>query len=127
MKKGSVTVEIAIIVPVVLWVLTMLIILMLYYHDKNVVAALAHEAVVVADKGESTCARDVEEYFQSRVSNKLLLFSKVDSHVQMDDNTIYIVCKAKKKKMTLHIKLQMKRTKPEEYVRKLLWMEKKKE
>lgn len=127
MKKkigGSLTIEAAIIVPIILWVFAVIIMLLIYYHDKNVVTAVAYETAVVGCKAEEVKLEDVEVYFQKRLSGKLLLFSSVKMEAKIREKEVTITCKTLKKGMKLKTMVNMRKTKPESYVRKLQWIKK---
>ena len=45
--KGSITIEASVIVPMIFMVFALVITALFYYHDKNVVASVVHETVVL--------------------------------------------------------------------------------
>lgn len=117
--RATFTIEAAVIVPVILFVFAMIITLLFYFHDKNVVAAIAHETVVMGcSKEEITDAR-LEQYFQKRMGRKLLLFSTADPQAEVEEDRIVLTCHARKKGMSMEIKMSMNRTEPEQYIRNL--------
>lgn len=120
--RGSLTVEAAVIVPILLWVFAVIIMLLLYYHDKNVVTVTAHETAVVGCGAKNMSLEDMELYFQKRLSGKLLLFPDVDVEATMEEKDIHIYCKAQKRGMLFRVKISMKKTEPEAFLRKLRWI-----
>lgn len=117
--KGSFTVEAAVIVPLFLFVFGILLHTLFYYHDKNILKAVAHETIALASKEEDIKGTEMKEYFQSRIQGKLLLFSKVDSEIKSSKTEATVVCKAKKNVMSVKVECVMKRTKPEKYIRNI--------
>lgn len=122
--KGSFTIEASVIVPVILMIFSLIITMLFYFHDKNVVAAISHETLVMGCGKEENSAEELEQYLQRRLQGKLLLFGKVDVTAMVDDKEAAIVCKAKKKNMSMKVEMHMQRTDPEQYIWKLKRIEK---
>lgn len=117
--RASITVEAAVIVPLFLGVFALLIHLLFYFHDKNVVTVVAHETLVMKSVDEEVKAEDVESYFGERLRGKLLLFSGAAPKATVEKENITLECKARQKNFGVRVELQMKRTEPEAYIRKL--------
>lgn len=115
--KGSVTVEAACIVPLFLGIFVFVVTLLFYYHDRCVVAAIAQETVVTNMRVENYREEDAKQYFQKRIRNKLLLFSRVQAEIKTETEKIQIVCEGKKGKLRLHVEMQMSQTQPEKQLR----------
>ncbi|MEE1314632.1 MAG: TadE family protein [Faecalimonas sp.] len=113
---GSITVEAAVLVPLILSLFASIILLLFYYHDKNVVAAVAQETLVVQGQ-EVSEAMELEQYFHRRIGKKLLLFSHVGVVAKIKEKEISISCKARKKRFTLQVQQDMSRTRPESHIR----------
>lgn len=122
--RGSFTIEASVIVPVILMIFSIIITMLFYFHDKNVVAAISHETLVMGCGKDEISAEEMEQYLQRRVQRKLLLFGKVDATATVDDKKASIVCSAKKKSMSMHVEMHMQRTDPEQYIWKLKRIEK---
>ncbi len=122
--RGSFTIEASVIVPVILMIFSLIITMLFYFHDKNVVAAISHETLVMGCGKEQISAEELEQYLQRRVRGKLLLFGKVDVDARVDDEEATIVCSAKKKSMSMRAELHMRRIDPEQYIWKLKRIEK---
>ena len=121
--NGSFTVEAAMIVPMLLVVFAIILTMLFYYHDKNVVGAIAHETVVMGCGEEKIDDADLEQYFQKRIREKLLLFSGVDVETQVREEEIQMTCRARKRGMSLNTRMTMSRTKPATSIRKWQWMD----
>ena len=117
--KGSLTIEAAVIVPLVLFVFGVSMYILFYLHDKNILAGAAHETVVCATGYQSFSEGDMESYFQNCIKGKMLLFDYVRSDATVEKEKVSLVCKASKKKMRLQIEKTMKKTNPESYIRKI--------
>lgn len=117
--QGSMTIEAAVVVPLILWMFALIILLLFYFHDKNVVTVLAHETVSVCFDEKEVSESVVEEYFQKRLSGKLLLFSSVKVNATISKKEIIMTCHTQKSGMKLRVEVQMKKTEPETYIRNL--------
>ncbi len=122
-KKASITVEAAVIVPLILGIFVLLVNLLFYFHDKIVVEAIAHETLVICSNTEDIKKEEIEEYFLGRMGKKLLLFSGVQAKAEVKEEAISLTCKATKGRYQLQIEMKMRRTEPEEYLRKIKNME----
>ncbi len=121
--KGSITIEASVIVPMIFMVFALVITALFYYHDKNVVASVVHETVVLGCGEEETSAEELEGYFRQRIRKKLILFSSIAPEVTVKEEEIQIICRARKNGMTMQVHMQMKNTEPERFVRKLKGIE----
>ena len=117
--RGSLTIEAAVIVPIILWIFAILVILLFYYHDKNVVTAVAHEAIAVGCGCNEMSTEELEKYFHNRLSNKMLLFPTVSAEAKVEGEYITLFCEAKRKGMHFRVQTRMKKTNPESVVRRL--------
>lgn len=117
--KGSYTVEAALIIPIILGVFVLLIYILFYYHDKNIVAGAAYETLVVGVGRKEYKEEELEEFFQERIKGKMLLFKNVEGEVQIANMVISIECRAKREHMNFTVKQKMEKTNPEKFIRDL--------
>lgn len=117
--RGSMTVEASVIIPLILGMVMCLFFVLFYYHDKNVISAVAHETVVYACKTDEISIEETENYFQERIGEKLLLFPGVYTDISIEQDVLRFEGVARKRGMTLKVKMQMKRTEPEKYIRNI--------
>lgn len=115
--RGSFTIEASLIIPLILFVFSVLLYTLFYFHDKNIVTAIAHETLAVGSGREEVDEEELERYFYQRMNDRLLLFTQVDYEVSIDEEQIQMVCEAKKSNMVLKIESVMSRTAPEDYIR----------
>lgn len=114
--RGSFTIEASVIVPLILMIFSLVVTMLFYYHDKNVVSAVVHETLVMGCSREEITEEEIEKYFQTRIGKKLLLFQTVRPIAEIENEEITIVCTAKKKGMSLYIDMIMEKTDPEKYI-----------
>lgn len=117
--RGSFTIEAAVIVPVILTVFSLIVTMLFYFHDKNVVSAVVHETLVMGCSKEEITTEELEQYLKMRSKKKLLLFEAVRATAEIDGEEITIVCTAKEKGMSLHVEMIMEKTDPEKSIWKL--------
>ncbi len=122
--RGNISIEAAAIVPLILMVIAVVISILFYYHDKNVIKGVAHEtAMVFSDKKEAT-KENVEEYFQEHLRRKLLVFSNVEADIVLEEQQIQIICSASRRFMRVSVETRVKRTEPEVWIRRIRLAEK---
>lgn len=115
--SGTFTIEAAVIVPLILFVFSVLMFILFYYHDKNILLGTAHETAALGSSRQNMGEEELEQYFSSRIRGKLLLFTWVQSEVQVEEEKVSIVCKARKNTMSLKVECKGVKTEPEDYIR----------
>ena len=115
--KGSFTIEASVIVPTILMMFVVLVYLLFYFHDKNVLTGAAYETAAVGAERKNYDERELQEFFRSRISGKLLLFSNVEEEIQIEKSQITVRCTARKKRMRVTVKMSANRTEPEKFIR----------
>lgn len=123
MLKGSMTVEMSFLMPLILLLIMSCILVGFYFHDKNIISGAAYETVVVEStkmRGEATVTEtDVETLFHERVDGKCLLFSNLSSKAYIKKGEVQIEVIAKKKKFRLSVTKKAAVTEPEKKIRKV--------
>lgn len=121
MMRGSMTVEMSLLMPLILLLVMGCILAVFYYHDKNIISGAAYETVVVG----STKAREkngvkngeVQALFRERVSGKCILFPEPSSKVDITEDEVTITVNSGKGRMKLAIVKRARITEPEKYIR----------
>lgn len=105
--KASTTIELAMMMPVVLLVITVVINASFYYHDKNVIYGKVYELSAIALQQERIStgldAQELTIYYQDLVEGKLLLFGEVSCGVVEKGDGLEITVAADKGMMSLNI------------------------
>lgn len=105
--KGSTTIELAMMMPVVLLVITVVVQAGFYYHDKNLIYGKVHELGAIAMQQERSATgfdRGVlVEYFLESIEGKLLLFGTASCEVEKWGDNIGISVAAEKGLMEVSI------------------------
>lgn len=117
--SGSVTVEGALVVPVILFVFGILLNMLFYYHDKNIVLAVAYDTASYGSYLEEPKQADLERYLKEQLRGKLLFFSSIQSDIQIRAHQVLVCCTAEKKGMAFKETCSVNRTDPQEYIRQL--------
>ncbi len=120
--NASFTIEAAYVVPIImLWVMLWIFALFLY-HDKNILKGAAYETVAVSCEERKINnvqeALRAKQYFDSRISGKLMLFSKVHTQAVWQEDVLYMEVKAEKGFLHVKVKARMHYTQPEKEIRK---------
>jgi len=112
--------------PVILSMCFLMITIVFYFHDKNVVMGTAYEEVA---KGccEEINEEEIEKQFREKLRNRLLMFSTISIDIYVEKTKLVMECFAYKNGMTFHIQAVMSRTTPEKNIRSVRRIEKIKE
>ena len=94
--KGSFTVEMAFLMPMILFLIMGCIRISFYYHDKNIIAGAA---------------------FKERVGRKCILFSRIRVQSSVGKDEIKVQAAARRKKMAISVESRAAVTEPEKYIR----------
>lgn len=121
--KGSATVEMAYIMPVVLFTFVVLIYVLFYLHDKNIINGALYETVVVGCQKQRWEEEDIEgqmsKLFQERISGKLIFFPGADVEIKLGKEVITATACSEKRKMVIHAVQKGKIVRPEKFIRDL--------
>ena len=115
--RGSLTIELTYLFPLILLVFGVLLHVLFYYHDKNILLGAAHETAAYGAGLEEVQEGAIEEYLNARLKERLLLFEQLEKKVRLQEETITVTCYAKKSMMSLGIECSVNRTEPEDYIR----------
>ena len=121
--QGSLTVEAAYLMPIIGMILAVSILVLFYFHDKNIISSCAYETAVVG----STKAREKDgvspdtliRAFQERIHGKCILFPDAAVEVQVEEKQILVHAYSRRKGITVSAEHRMKVTDPEKYIRDL--------
>ena len=122
--RGSFTVEAAIIVPVILFMFGILLHILFYWHDKNILMSTAHETAVLGSGREGLSEIELEYYFFSRMEGKLLLFDRVECVACLKEEEVVIAWDGSKDSMRTKGQYSISRTEPESDIRSIRKIEK---
>lgn len=118
--KGSTTVEMAYVMPLVFLVFLMIVRTTFYYYDKSILNGMAYETLTAAvqtmrnPKGETA---DAETFCRERLSGKLIYFSVPEVAVQTTKDQAKITIQASRGRMRIRVMRQAKIPHPEKKIR----------
>lgn len=115
--RGSFTIEAAYLIPLILLILCVVLSVLFYYHDKNILLGTAHETAAYGVGLKEVDEDTLEQYFVSRVRQKLLLFTTLNQEIKVEEDKVTVSCNATKSKMSLKVDCSVNRTDPEDYIR----------
>lgn len=123
MYRASAVVEMAYLMPLVLGTWMVVILVLFHFHDKSILSGAAYEAAVVGTELWNIDAEEKETkvniYFQERISGKMLLYSKAECEVKIDETKIEIIATATKKIMKIRVQQGAAITSPEKVIRQM--------
>lgn len=119
--KGSMTVEMSFLMPIILLLVMSSILAAFYFHDKNILAGAAYETVVVGStkirKKDGVTAEELETLFRERAGRKCILFAGSSASVNIEKTEICIKASARKGRFGLSIIKKAAVTEPENHIR----------
>lgn len=115
--------EAACLMPLVGLLLVSTVLLLFYFHDKNIIASCAYETAVIG----STKAREKEgvdafllnQAFQQRIQGKCIFFTGARADIQVEDETITVSAYASRKYFSLRVVQRAAVTEPEDHIRRI--------
>lgn len=121
--RGSMTVEMSFLMPMILMLIMSSIMAGFYFHDKNIIAGAAYETVVVGStkirEKNMITEKELEKLFQERTRGKCILFSSVSAIASISEKEIEIDAMAKKGGFSLSVMKKAAVTEPENHIRNI--------
>lgn len=119
--NGSFTVEMAMLMPMILFLIMGCMLAGFYYHDKNIIAGAAYETAAVgstkAREKDGVSESELNALFKERVGRKCILFPEARVTSSVGTEEIRISAMAKKRRMSLSVECSAAVTNPEKYIR----------
>lgn len=121
--KGSATVELAYMMPIIFLACMVSIYIMFYFHDKNILIGAAYETAVVgaqkAKWNEEEITNQLQRFFTERTRGKFIFFAGASVEIEVSDETIVVHANAEKGRMKMSTSQKATVTNPEKYIRDL--------
>lgn len=121
MLKGSMTVEMSFLMPIILLLIMSSILAAFYFHDKNVLAGAAYETAVVGStkvrEADKVTGGELEALFRERAGGKCILFAGSSARASINKKEIRIRASAHKGRFGLSVEKKAAVTEPEDYIR----------
>lgn len=119
--RGSMTVEMSFLMPIILMLIMSMILAAFYFHDKNILTGAAYETVVVGStkmrEKDKVTGGELEKLFRERADRKCILFSRVSATVSISEEEVQVDVFAKKGKFALSVVKKAAVTEPEKHIR----------
>ncbi|MCP1102447.1 hypothetical protein M2454_000945 [Aequitasia blattaphilus] len=120
--KGSTTIEMAIIAPMILLVFMMIIYCIFYFHDKNILLGVANEVASVGSmkmrtEGEEVLS-ELDAFLSERIQKKCILLQVTDYKIKVLENEVYVSIYAKKKQLKVRVERRMEVARVEKEIRR---------
>ena len=121
--NASFTVEMSVIAPLALFLIMGCILVIFYYHDRNILSAAAYETAVVggtkAREKEGADAGELETLFRDRVRGKCILLSQARAGVTVSEEAVRVDVTASGAGMRMSLSRQAAVTDPEKEIRRI--------
>lgn len=119
--RGSMTVEMSFLMPIILMLIMSSIFASFYFHDKNILAGAAYETAVVGStkmrEKDKVADSELKELFRERVGRKCILFAGNIVEVNIGKQDICVTATVHKGRFSVSVMKKAAVTKPEEYIR----------
>lgn len=110
-QKGSFTVEAAVVVPLLLFAIGIIMTLLFYCHDKNVLAGVVSEAALIE------AGRSEREDYEGLVEDALFWFEGPRIEVTENGGTIVVIATAERGGICIREEAMVTITTPEKFIR----------
>lgn len=116
-QKGSFTIEAAMLIPMILFLIATMITILFYWHDRTVLKGLVYEtAVIGAERAAAT--GELETYANELLEGKLLWFPTATVTVEKEENQVVVKAEASRRRMKAMAQMAMPITAPEKIIRR---------
>lgn len=129
MAKGSLTVEVSFLMPIILMMIMSSILAVFYFHDKCILSGAAYETCVIESntlrENEELSEEEIQNLFCERSKGKCILFSdanvKVQGRIGKEEVEVSVV--AEKGKFFISVQKKAAVTDPEKHIRNVRRLE----
>lgn len=119
--KGSFTVEAAVLVSAVLFLVYGIIMVLFYYHDKNILAGTAYETAVISGRKQKKeppfQEEEIQQLWKERISGKMILFREAEVEVECQKEYVWISVQASRRRLRITVEAKAALTEPEKKIR----------
>ncbi len=118
--KGSTTVEMALLMPMIFLVFLLVVRTTFYYHDKSILNGIAYETLTVAvqtARNPKPEEADVEAFCREKAQGKLIYFSSPEVSLESTKEMAKIQITASRGKMKIRVLRQANVPHPEKKIR----------
>ncbi len=119
--KGSLTVEMSLLMPIILLLFMGCVLAAFYFHDKNVLAGAAYETAVVGStkmrEKDGVTEEELRDLCRDRIRKKCIFLSVSQVLVDISDEEIQVTVNAHKGKFSLCAMKKAAVTSPEKKIR----------
>ena len=119
--KGSMTVEMSFLMPMIMFLIMGCILAVFYYHDKNVLSGAAYETAVAGStrmrERDGIDEGELEALYAERTEGKCILFAGSSAQVSVGEKEIVVEATARKGRFMLSVLKKAAVTDPEKYIR----------
>lgn len=119
--KGSITVEAAVIIPLILVILMGSIVTLFYYHDKNIIYAAAYETAVIGsmDMREKNPVTEEElaAFCKDRLKKKCIWMTAQNVKVTICEEEVLVNISSAKNRYRIQVEKKTPVTRPEKRIR----------
>lgn len=121
--NASMTIEMSIIVPLILFIIMGLILTVFYFHDKNILSGAASETAIVGSAklrgSEEISEEELERFCRERIHGKSIFLVTHQIDVTVSDTEVMVEVTAAKKDFSISVVKRAVITEPEKWIRNI--------
>lgn len=119
--SGSFTVEAAVIVSTVLFLVYGIILILFFYHDKNILTGTTYEIAVITSRKQKKeppfQEEEIQQLWKERISGKMILFRRAEVEIECQKNYVWISAQASRKNLKISAEAKAAIIDPEQKIR----------
>lgn len=127
--NASMTIEMSMIIPMVLFLIMGLILIVFYFHDKNILNGAASETAIAGSakfRGSAEISEEeLERFCRERIQGKCIFLVSHKIDITVSDENIVVEISAAKRDFSISVVKKARITEPEKHIRNIRRLERK--
>ena len=121
--KASFTIEMSLLIPLILFIFMEIVLVIFYYHDKNIMNGASYETAVVGSmklrEKEEITEEELEDFCRDRMRGKCIFLTNYQIFAGIDEKEVQVEIAARKKGFKLSVVKRAAVTEPEKRIRNI--------
>lgn len=127
--NASMTIEMSMIIPLVLFIIMGFILIVFYFHDKNILNGAASETAIAGSAkfrgAEEISEEELERFCRERIQGKCIFLVSHQIDITVSDENIVVEISAAKRDFSISVVKKARITEPEKHIRNIRRLERK--
>lgn len=122
--KGSATIEVAYMMPIMILIITVTVYLGFFFHDKIILQGVIYEGVVIGYTTYRTegdvSVEDIEDFIAEKSTQRFVYFPEPEVTIEVTDTAVIVEGVTQRNQMTITVSKEMQLWEPESEIRESL-------